>query len=115
MTSHCPSSRVALAFAPARNRLLALLGCAAGAGDRGRQRRHADVRRRAQSELAAPAAADLPTATDLRDIAPEEAIALNAQIPVAALPATAARLFARQGQRRDPGAGARMPDQRDLL
>ena len=42
------------------------------------------------AEGAGPA---LPTATDLRDVAPDQAIALNAQVPIAALPSTAARPF----------------------
>lgn len=35
----------------------------------------------------------LPSATDLRDVAPEEAVALNARVPVSVLPAEAARPF----------------------
>ena len=49
----------------------------------------------APSAPQAPAVAlpTLPTATDLRDVAPEQAVLLNARVPVSTLPTAAARPF----------------------
>ena len=82
---------------PRETAALALLGCAAAlavAGVSGATPIFGD------RTAAAPVAEALPTspsATDLRDVAPEQAIALNAQIPLATGSLTAAPAFSMAG------------------
>jgi spore germination cell wall hydrolase CwlJ-like protein len=103
---HCDIYRshhmtIAFPFQPARpwqshpreTAIFALIGTAALvaiAGVSGATSTFGELAATPATEAATPA---LPTATDLRDVAPEQAMALNAQMPIAALPVTAARPF----------------------
>ena len=74
--------------------MLALLGGAAGLAIAGVGAARPTIDQVAPATFAAP---DLlpssPSATELRDVAPEEAVALNARIPLSTLPLTAAARF----------------------
>lgn len=95
---------IALPFLPSRpwrthpreTAVLAVLGCAAAvavAGVSGATPTFGDLARDRSQPVASPPLPASPSATDLRDVAPDEAIALNAKIPLAALPSTAAPAF----------------------
>ena len=80
---------------PRETAMLGLLGCAAalaiaGVSDAMPTLGHAP---KSSLEASAPLPSS-PSATELRDVAPEEAVALNARIPVTDLPLTAAAPFA---------------------
>ena len=81
---------------PRETAVLAVLGCAAAiavAGVSGATPTFGELARDRTQAVAATPFPTSPSATDLRDVAPEEAIALNAKIPFAALPSSAAPAF----------------------
>ena len=80
--------------------MLGLLGCAAAlavAGVSDAMPTLGDAKARRQSPAAQTPLPTSPSATELRDVAPDEAIALNAKIPIAAAPLGAAPPFSMTG------------------
>ncbi|MCY7338878.1 MAG: hypothetical protein LH465_02830, partial [Sphingomonas bacterium] len=81
---------------PRETALLAVLGCAAAiaiAGVSGATPTFGELARDRSPPVAAAPLPISPSATDLRDVAPEDAIALNAKIPFATMPSSAAPAF----------------------
>ena len=113
-----PSAPVALARASARDRAARAARLRRRAGDRRGQRRHADASSSAPKASLRGRAACRPRRArpSCATSRPQDAVALNALIPLTKLPTTAARaLLDGQGEHGDEEPGARMPDQRDLL
>ena len=85
---------------------LALLGCAAALALVGASRATPTLVDKARATTASEALPTSPSATDLRDVAPEQAMALNAQIPLAGGPVAAAAPFSLRGANKSARAQA---------
>src|SRR6476659_6628083 len=79
---------------PRETAMLGLLGCAAALAIAGVSDAMPTLGHAPKSTLASAPLPSSPSATERRDVAPEEALALNARIPVTDLPLTAAAPFA---------------------
>ena len=79
---------------PRETAVLGLLGCAAALAIAGVSDAMPTVDHAPRSGLAASPLPTSPSATELRDVAPQDAVALNALIPLTRLPSTAAAPFA---------------------
>ena len=78
---------------PRETAILGLLGCAGALAIAGVSDAMPTLGNAPKSSLAAAPVPSSPSATELRDVAPQDAVALNALIPLTSLPTTAAAPF----------------------